>query len=77
MGEGVLTVMFAKLSAAILVLGLSVWYAIWYITRRFVGRFFSRLGGNILWCRSLFKLAGWLSPNDFVVRPFWSGTTSI
>ena len=30
MGEGVLTVMFAKLSAAILVLGLSVWYAIWY-----------------------------------------------
>ena len=30
MGEGVLTVMFAKLSAAIFVLGLSVWYAIWY-----------------------------------------------
>ena len=30
MGEGDLTVMFAKLSAAILVLGLSVWYAIWY-----------------------------------------------
>lgn len=30
MGEAVLTVTFAKLSAVMLVLGLSVWYAIWY-----------------------------------------------
>lgn len=30
MGEAVLTATFAKLSAVMLVLGLSVWYAIWY-----------------------------------------------
>lgn len=30
MGEAVLTVTFAKLSAVMLVLGLSVWFAIWY-----------------------------------------------